>query len=55
MHPYISQQLAAERARDMRSHAKAAEQARLVRRGRHAGSARAAVIRSGHRLVHRAA
>lgn len=55
MHPYITQGIAAERARDMRSHSKAAEQARLARRERHAGSARAAVIRRGHRLTHRPA
>jgi len=55
MHPYIAQSIAAERARDMRGHAEAIEKARLARRGRAAGSARAAVIRGGQRLVHRAA
>jgi hypothetical protein len=55
MHPYITQGIAAERARDMRSRAETFEKARLARRGRAAGSARAAVIRSGQRLVHRAA
>ena len=55
MHPYITQRIAAERARDMRHHAEAMEKARLARRGRHTGLARAAVIRGGQRLVHRAA